>query len=251
MQRNARELFEIRRNVKDETEQKKLIEGGYASLEGLRAVLKPKMLKGLVLLTLLALSSASPACSLNEDLVNGRCRCDASWTGEDCERLNLLPANPEAGLQAHGELGVFSTWGGSVQRDEHGKYHMLAAAMEHGCGLNAWRPNSAIGHATSDDPAGPYRLWQLIKPHFAHEPELIRGADGSLLVYHIGAAANDTKPCLDPSAQSCQYRTNCSKGYTGPQDPWLSGIGFKGPVAVLRSASPDGPAGGHLGAIPI
>ena len=47
---------------------------------------------------------------------------------------------------------------------------MYAAVIEHGCGLAAWRPNSALGHATASSPEGPYTFQRYIKPHFAHEP---------------------------------------------------------------------------------
>merc|ERR1711871_644825 len=60
MQHNARELFEIRRHVQDKTEQQRLLSNGYASLEGLRAVVSPKMLKGLVMLTLVSVTLSSP-----------------------------------------------------------------------------------------------------------------------------------------------------------------------------------------------
>lgn len=35
---------------------------------------------------------------------------------------------------------------------------MYAAVIENSCGLSAWRPNSAIGHATSMSPTGPFKL---------------------------------------------------------------------------------------------
>ena len=60
-------------------------------------------------------------CSLNGDLTvsaNGAasCACDAQWTGPDCERLRLLEVDPAVrGLDGGSS---FSTWGGSVARDE-------------------------------------------------------------------------------------------------------------------------------------
>ena len=35
-------------------------------------------------------------------------------------------------------------------------------------------------------------------------------------------------------------------GCTGPEHPWLSGIGFHGPAAVLRATSPSGPWQSHV-----
>lgn len=48
---------------------------------------------------------------------------------------------------------------------------MYAAVIEKSCGLAAWRPNSALGYATSaSGPDGPFTFQRYIKPHFAHEP---------------------------------------------------------------------------------
>ena len=67
-----------------------------------------------------------------------------------CEVLNLLPAKPNGGLQDP----LLSSWGGSVLHNAtDNTWHMYASLIEHGCGLAAWRPNSALGHATST--AGP------------------------------------------------------------------------------------------------
>jgi hypothetical protein len=177
-------------------------------------------------------------CSLNGDFVDGKCKCDPQWDGDDCQLLKLLPADPHAGLQAPGN---FSSWGGSVEKDAAGTYHMYVAVMAHGCGLNAWRPNSQIGHATSSTPAGPYTLEQIILPHFAHSPDVVRGVNNEWLVYHVGAGTNNTTECRDPAANTCRWTTNCSRGCTGPEHPWLSGLGFYGPASVMKASSPDGP----------
>lgn len=69
-------------------------------------------------LTAKANSSNKNDCSLNGDLQDGRCVCDAAWEGSECEFLRLLPANPDAGLQLHrqhpNKNGLYSSWGGSV-----------------------------------------------------------------------------------------------------------------------------------------
>ena len=108
-----------------------------------------------------AAPEVTPACSLNGDLVNDACHCDIQWTGNECQFLRLLPADLTAGLQAKGN---FSSWGGSVEKGADGIYHMYATVMANSCGLDAWRPNSQIGHATSRTPGGPYAL-QVISHH--------------------------------------------------------------------------------------
>lgn len=172
-------------------------------------------------------------CQLNGACVAGACRCDAAWTGDRCQRLNLLAANPLAGLQDP----VLSSWGGSVLQDPTTQlYHMFAAVIEHGCGLAAWRPNSALGHATSSTPDGPYTLERLIKPHFAHEPVAV-WADPNhteVLIYHIGAGDNATGP-------GSNYASNCSGRCTGADHRWIGGGSFTGPTAVLVGPTLNGP----------
>ena len=80
---------------------------------------------------------------------------------------------------------------------------------------------------------GAYTLERIIKPHFAHSPEVVVDpTDGARLVYRVGAGLNNTEPCPVPNASTCRW-TNCSGGCTGPEHPWLSGLSF---YAGLRAA---------------
>ena len=176
-------------------------------------------------------------CSLNGrcDATSGACACIASWRGERCQYLHLLPASPAAGLQDPDG----SSWGGSIlpTNDGSGKFHLFVAVFERGCGLKAWRPNSAIARATSvgTDASGPYGDVQIIKPHFAHEPVAVRDpASGEVLVYHIGSGANNTGP-------GSNFATNCTSGCTRGGHHWQPGTTFYGPTAVLHAPSADGP----------
>ena len=174
-------------------------------------------------------------CSLNGRCVRGGCACIPSWRGAQCQYLRLAPAAPDAGLQQRDA----SSWGGSIlpAADGSGRFHLFAAVFERGCGLKAWRPNSALARATSDgaDPSGPYGDVTVIKPHFAHEPVALRAPDGvGVLIYHIGAGANDTGPGSD-------FATNCSAGCTGPGHHWQPGTTFYGPTSILHGPTEDGP----------
>lgn len=100
--------------------------------------------------------------------------------------------------------------------------------------MAAWRPNSALGHATARSADGPYTLKRLIKPHFVHEPVALRAADGTVLIWHIGNGSNTTGP-------GSNYATNCTGGCTGSDHKWEGGGTFYGPTSVLYSASFDGP----------
>ena len=117
-------------------------------------------------------------CQLNGRCVAGACACIPSWTGPQCQYLNLLPAKPNAGLQDP----TGSSWGGSILQEPDGSFHLFAAVFENNCGLKAWRPNSALAHATAKTADGPYTNVTIIKPHFAHEPVAVRAGDGTILV---------------------------------------------------------------------
>lgn len=169
-------------------------------------------------------------CQLNGACTRGRCECDPAWTGSRCQRLNLLPGSINAGLQD----ARLSSWGGSVlQNTTDGTWHMYAAVIEHECGLAAWRPNSALGHATASSPEGPYTFKRFIKPHFAHEPVALMGSDGMIMIWHIGAGENDT-------GSGSNYAANCSH-CTGSDHKWTGGGTFYGPTSILYSKSFEGP----------
>ena len=182
-----------------------------------------------------ATCTSNDDCQLNgQCTATGACVCDPAWKGESCELLNLLPATIDAGLQDP----LLSSWGGSVLQDPvSGAWHMYAAVIENGCGLKAWRPNSAIGHATSTtgSPTGPYTLeLPLIKPHFAHEPVALLTSDGTIAIWHIGAGRNDTGP-------GSNYAAHCANHCTGGGHHWQPGTTFYGPTSILHSTSFDGP----------
>lgn len=101
---------------------------------------------------------------------------------------------------------------------------------------------SQIAHAVSaTGPDGPYSLKDVIKPHFAHSPEVRPDGKGGFLIFHVGAGANNTLPCPDPAAHTCQFVSNCTAGCTGPEHPFMSGLDFYGPSMLYRSRSIDGP----------
>ena len=130
----------------------------------------------------------------------GSCACDPGWTGDQCELLDLLPAKVDNGLQD----SFYGSWGGSVlQNTTDGTWHMYAAVIEQGCGLSAWRPNSALGHATSSSPDGPFKFQGFIRQHFAHEPVAVMGPDGEILIFYMGASSGETGP-------GANYATDCT-----------------------------------------
>eukprot|EP00756_Hemistasia_phaeocysticola_P066394 Hpha_TRINITY_DN9205_c0_g2::TRINITY_DN9205_c0_g2_i1::g.28860::m.28860 len=124
-------------------------------------------------------------CSLNGKCVDGRCVCEPAWEGEKCETFARLPADPATGYQSPHDPGAeanVSSWGGSVLKGEDGKFHMYAAEMVKGCGIEFWEPNSRVIHAVSDTPEGPYRRVSVVANPFAHEPTAMRGPKGEWVV---------------------------------------------------------------------
>ena len=60
--------------------------------------------------------------------------------------------------------GSYSSWGGNVVEVD-GQYHLLVAQFVEHCELGDWGSNSAVIRATAADPAGPFRLVDvLLKP---------------------------------------------------------------------------------------
>lgn len=67
----------------------------------------------LLVLHVIGAVGTSGDCSLNGDLVDGKCVCDSQWSGSDCERLVLLPAEPTNGFNLDG--GCAYRHGGTLQ----------------------------------------------------------------------------------------------------------------------------------------
>lgn len=98
--------------------------------------------------------------------------------------LKLKPAAVPA-LQALNSSN-FTSWGGSVIRDDKGRYHMFCAMMEDGAGLQQWGSKSSILHAVADTPTGPYTPKETVVKPFAHNPQVTRARDGTYLLFFIG-----------------------------------------------------------------
>ena len=126
------------------------------------------------------------SCQLNGKCISGKCVCEAAWKGLNCSEVALLPTTDKAGIK----LKVNSTWGGSVIKDNSGKYHMYAAYLDKSCGITSWRRNSAIVHAVSDTIDGTYEIKDTPVGVWSHNPSMAVAKDGTLLMYHIGNGTN-------------------------------------------------------------
>ena len=175
-------------------------------------------------------------CSFNGvcDGARARCACDAAWTGERCQTLALVPARAGAGLRLLDGAGRnVSTWGGSVLLDaarDPPTYHMWASEITHGCGIDAWRTNSQIVHATSADGVH-FKRREVVQGVFAHEPTVARAPDGRWVMWYTGEFAGRAPP---PPCRACAggrtpANTSCYTGFGG------------GPTYMSWAAAPDGP----------
>jgi len=142
-------------------------------------------------------------CSLNGVCDgNNLCRCDVAWTGDRCQTLVLEPTTRTAGLRETDAGGAnVSTWGGAVVLNDAATppiFHMWASEMAGGCGIQSWRTNSRIIHATSTDGVH-FERKELVFEAFAHEPT------GEWVMWYTGAdeAAPPPPPC-----------TQCADGNT-------------------------------------
>ena len=81
-------------------------------------------------------------CSYNGicNTTTNTCSCFMQWKGNHCAELNIIPGSKDAGLRIVDKDGSrLSTWGGPVVRDSNGTYHMIAAEITYGCGMNMHR----------------------------------------------------------------------------------------------------------------
>lgn len=131
--------------------------------------------------------------------------CDAAWMGVDCSLMNLMPANVHPAYPSPAIFNSTTSWGGSVSLGDDERYHMFAAEMANGCGLNSWGTNSIIVHSVSATPEGPFERREVVVDAFAHNPTVSRAPDGTWVLYHIGCGTPNKYPKCD----------KCSGGRTG------------------------------------
>ena len=181
----------------------------------------------------LAHSQPIPPCSLNGELVGGACVCDPGWSGVACHTLDLLPAAPlDAAHQVYfhpsnapGGGPVSNSWGISVARDDNGTlWHGFMTEMAGHCTLASWTSASHILHLTAPQPSGPWSVQGVALDKFAHNPQVVRAADGAWLLFHIGSlepAGCEAEACPGPHSPACAGAQGTSVARaTSPYGPW-------------------------------
>mmetsp|Transcript_5327 Transcript_5327/g.7850 ORF Transcript_5327/g.7850 Transcript_5327/m.7850 type:complete len:494 (+) Transcript_5327:157-1638(+) len=178
-------------------------------------------------------------CSLNGVCsVEGKCNCNPAWSGNRCERLNLIPTTRHSGYRGVDDGHNTSSWGGAVLRSEDGTYHMWASEMTEHCGIGAWAENSRIIRATSKDPAGLYRREEVVYKVFSHEPEVVRGPNGEYVMFFTAQLRSEHGLC-----KCCEESSKCD-GSTGPNDCNFEQLGRAldtDPSYMSYSINPEGP----------
>lgn len=177
--------------------------------------------------------SFNGACNTTSTL----CDCDVAWTGDRCQSLALEPTLPDAGLRLTSAAGKnISSWGGAVlidlgESDTGPMFHMWASEMEAGCGIDTWRSNSRIVHATSTDGVH-FSREGVVFERFAHEPTVERAPSGEWVMWYTGEVEGASPPPL------C---TQCSDGVTPANTSCGTGAGASGPTYLSWAHSPWGP----------
>ena len=119
------------------------------------------------------------------------CACSPAWRGSQCSTLNLLPARPDAGLNASDAGGPLSSWGGTVLAGDDGKWHMHVAEFVGQCGFNGWATNSRVVHAVADAPDGRYKVADVTWPVWAHNPAVVRAPTGEWVMTFVSNTSAD------------------------------------------------------------
>jgi hypothetical protein len=151
--------------------------------------------------------------------------------------LDLAPAAPltdAAQIYFHPSNGgaagggfISNSWGMSVARDDNGTlWHGFMTEMMLNCSLSSWTTASHVLHMTAPSPAGPWSVAGVALHKFAHNPQIVRAADGAWLLFHIGM----------PTPASCEGPGEACPG--GHHDPACNGA--QG-TSVARALSPWGP----------
>ena len=164
-------------------------------------------------------SSPLADCSGGGDCVDGACRCDATWTGPNCEALHLLPIEADAAgwpfpnaswtVPALPTRVVDFPWGGAMAEEPAGTFHLFFTEWLNHCPMtfNTFYTSTQIAHATAPTALGPWTRQRTVVPPAAGNPALSRAPDGTWLLYYT----NHRQP-----AAVVRSARNCS----GPVSTW-------------------------------
>ena len=161
----------------------------------------------MLLLSLIIVVFSTPdPCSLNGDLVNGKCVCDPGWKGNNCTLLKLLPVNKSNPGYYNKSL---PTWSGANIYYVNNEYHWFVGAKAiANTSDDLYLCNSNIIHLTSSISInGPYKYKDVILSRM-HLSPFITYYNNTYIIFDVGY--NNV-----PSVDTCENYTNSTKSKVG------------------------------------
>eukprot|EP01084_Bolivina_argentea_P142153 249732_1 len=149
--------------------------------------------------TLLLINYVFASCSTDEDCYlrgsceNTKCVCDKWAKGDNCEYLNLAPAE-KSHRGYYNTTNGYNTWGGHPIKVNN-TYHLFVSQMVNNCTVASFYGASEIIRAESSNHLGPYTMKQVIFAPFGHNPQITQAVDGTYLLYYIGLPHKKPKNC--------------------------------------------------------
>ena len=158
-------------------------------------------------------------CSLGGLCTKGACECDAWFTGEKCDLLNLQsPVDDQGGTCGRGFDSYYS-WGGRAVPDTEGQWHLYASFICSHDNLGKWTTQSSSAHFTSPTATGPFEFspeqcdargictpavvpWSHNTVASHNATASAAGADDAWQIWHIGDGVVNASiwgPCFNKS----------------------------------------------------
>jgi hypothetical protein len=154
-------------------------------------------------------------CQLNGVCENGKCLCDAAWSGNaNCSTLALLPAKVKNGYGFPGS--PVSSWGAGVQQDPATKKWIMAVSdYALSCGQSAFPPNQQCGLAVADSPDGPYTKNRTVIDPYCEGSSISRDPiSGRWLYLHGGRGVAGGHSAARPARSDRCWNCSGARGVT-------------------------------------
>ena len=174
-----------------------------------------------------ALSQYPDPCSLNGDIVNGKCQCDPGWKGLNCTFLKLGPVSKSTPGYYNKSL---PTWSGADIFYDQNEYHLIVGAKAiDNTSDDLYLCNSNIVHLTSKTNVnGPYEFKETILSRF-HLSPFIAKHNGTYIIFDVGynnvtsidtcEDYNDSKITYNESYNTVHITYN--KNINAPLSEWI------------------------------
>jgi hypothetical protein len=197
-------------------------------------------------------------CMGGGDCKDGKCVCDAMFTGANCIQLDLLPVDPEHAGWPQPPATTLPTeasfpWGGALAQDDAGLYHLFATEWMNQCPMryDTFTTSTQIIHLSSSSAVGPWKRLGVAVPNAAGNPAYTRAPDGTHLLYFTcqrwtGAAPQNCTskdmrswghPTVNPEEHNCSKTLGISLAYSTDLTSWK----YQYNVISVPASNPGGP----------